>query len=66
MWFIGGLAEALNIRGVKMDVYELLRDIGYILKWSTDGNVIKAVPIKSMSLEERKEAFINKFSKHIA
>lgn len=49
-----------------MDVYELLRDIGYILKWSTDGNVIKAVPIKSMSLEERKEAFINKFSKHIA
>lgn len=49
-----------------MDVYKVVIDINYILKWSADNTVIEAIPIKNMPLEERKDAFIDKLSKRIA
>lgn len=63
---MGLMLLSLNIRGIKMDVYKVVMDINYILKWSTDNTVIEAVPIKNMPLEERKDAFIDKLSKRIA
>lgn len=48
-----------------MDIYKIIMDINYVLKWSVDSTAIEAVPIKSMSLEERRESFINKLSERI-
>lgn len=46
-----------------MDIYKVLIDIDYILKWSKDNTVIKAIPIKHMSLEDRKEEFIKRLTR---
>lgn len=46
-----------------MDIYKILIDVNYILKWSKGNTVIEAIPIKHMSLEDRKEEFIKRLTR---
>lgn len=46
-----------------MDIYKVLIDVDYILKWYDNNTVIKAIPIKTMPLEDRKEEFVKRLTR---